>query len=110
MITNRVQLNGNLGANPEIKTFESGDKVAKLSLATNEQYTNRQGETITDTQWHTVVVKSKRILEKVENLEKGRHLMVEGRLSTRYYEKEGEKRYVTEIVAYDVYVYPPKSN
>lgn len=106
MIINRVQLTGNLGSAPEIRTFDSGDKIAKFSLATNEKYTNRNGEQMTDTQWHHVVAKSKAMVQKAESLEKGSYISIEGRLTNRSYtDKEGNKKYVTEIVATDIVVH-----
>jgi single-strand DNA-binding protein len=98
-LRNKVQLIGNLGKNPEIITLESGKKLAKFSLATNESYKNAQGEKVTDTQWHNIVAwnKTAEIVEKF--LEKGNEIAIEGKLTTRSYEtKEGEKRYITEVV------------
>jgi len=98
-LRNRVQLIGNLGNNPEIITLESGKKLAKLSIATNETYKNAQGEKVTDTQWHNVVAwnKTAEIIEKY--LEKGNEVAIEGKLTSRSYEdKDGTKKYITEIV------------
>ena len=98
-LRNKVQLIGNLGNDPEIINLESGKMLAKFSIATNENYKNAEGEKITDTQWHNVVVwgKTASIVEKY--LTKGKEVAVEGKLTNRSYEtKEGEKRYVTEIV------------
>ena len=98
-LRNKVQLIGNLGNKPEIITLESGKKLAKFSLATNENYKNAQGEKVTDTQWHNIVVwnKTAEIVEKY--LVKGNEVAIEGKLTTRSYEtKEGEKRYITEVV------------
>ena len=98
-LKNRVQLIGNLGNTPEIITLESGKKLAKFAIATNETYKNSQGEKITDTQWHNVVAwnKTAEIIEKY--LEKGKEVMIEGRLTSRSFEdKEGNKRYITEVV------------
>jgi single-strand DNA-binding protein len=98
-LRNKVQLIGNLGINPEIITLESGKKLAKFSLATNESYKNAQGEKVIDTQWHNIVAwnKTAEIVEKY--LVKGNEVAIEGKLTTRSYEtKEGEKRYITEIV------------
>ncbi|PZU20148.1 MAG: single-stranded DNA-binding protein [Shinella sp.] len=100
---NRVQLIGNLGNAAEVKSFESGKKVANFSLATSETYKNEKGEKITDTQWHNCVAwgKTAEIIEKYT--EKGTHLAVEGKLAHRNYEdKNGEKRYVTEIVINEI--------
>jgi len=98
-LRNKVQLIGNLGSNPEITNLENGKKVAKFSIATNENYKNAKGEKITDTQWHNVVAwnKTAEIVEKY--LEKGNEVAIEGKLTSRSYEtKEGEKRYITEVV------------
>lgn len=97
-LRNKVQLIGNLGKDPEIVTMESGSKLAKFSIATNEIYRNSKGEKITDTQWHNVVAWGK-TAEIVESyLTKGNEVAVEGKLIHRTYEtKEGEKRYVTEV-------------
>jgi len=102
-IRNQVQLIGNVGQEPTITNLDNGRKVARLSLATNEHYKNANGEKQTDTQWHTVVAwgKSAEIIEKYVN--KGKEIAVEGKLSSRSYEdKEGVKRYVTEVVASEI--------
>ena len=97
-IKNKVQLIGNLGQDPEIVTLENGNKLAKFSIATNESYKNKEGEKVTETQWHNVVAWGK-TAEIVENyLAKGKEVAVEGKLMHRTYEtKDGEKRYVTEV-------------
>ncbi|SDB63449.1 single-strand binding protein [Flavobacteriaceae bacterium MAR_2010_188] len=98
-LRNKVQLIGNLGNDPEIINLESGKTLAKFSIATNESYKNAKGEKITDTQWHNVVAwgQTAKIVENY--LTKGKEVAVEGKLTTRSYEtKEGEKRYITEIV------------
>jgi len=98
-LRNRVQLIGNLGTEPEIITLESGKKLAKFSIATNETYKNAKGEKVTDTQWHNVVAwnKTAEIIEKY--VQKGNEIIVEGKLTSRSYEtKEGDKRYITEVV------------
>jgi len=104
MNTNRVQLSGNLGNDPEIKTFENS-KLAKFSMATKEEYTTRSGEKSTDTQWHLVIAWGK-VAERVEaELKKGSFVSVEGKLVTKnYLDKNGQKRYVTEVVANEVIV------
>jgi len=98
-LRNSVRLIGNLGAAPEVKTLEKGNKVAKLALATNETYTNAKGEKVTETNWHNLVAwgKTAEIVEKY--LAKGSEVAIEGKLTSRNYTtKEGEKKYVTEIV------------
>ncbi len=100
---NRVQLTGNLGNNPEIKTFENGSKLARFSMATKEEYTSRSGEKSSDTQWHFISAWGK-VAERIETeLKKGSFVSIEGRLVTRNYtDKSGQNKYVTEVVANDV--------
>ena len=98
-LRNKVQLIGNLGNDPEIIALESGRKLAKFSLATNESYKDVNGEKQTKTDWHNIVAwgKTAEIIEKY--VTKGKEVAVEGKLTTRSYEtKEGEKRYITEVV------------
>ena len=97
-LRNKVQLIGNLGNDPEIVNLDGGNKLAKFSIATNETYKNAKGEKVTDTQWHNVVAWGK-TAEIVENyLTKGNEVAIEGKLTHRSYEnKEGEKKYITEI-------------
>jgi single-strand DNA-binding protein len=98
-LRNKVQLIGNLGQDPEIINLESGKKLAKFSLATNESYKNAQGEKTTQTDWHSLVAwnKTADIIEKY--VTKGKEIAIEGKLTSRSYEdKEGQKRYVTEVV------------
>lgn len=98
-LRNKVQLIGNLGNDPEIIQLETGKTVAKFNIATNETYTNKNGEKVTDTQWHNVVAwgKTAQIIEKY--VTKGKEVAIEGKLTSRSYDdKEGNKRYITEIV------------
>ncbi len=98
-LRNKVQLIGNLGNDPEIINLESGKTLAKFSIATNESYKNAKGEKVTDTQWHNVVAwgTTAKIVENY--LTKGKEVAIEGKLTSRSYDtKEGEKRYITEIV------------
>ena len=98
-LRNKVQLIGNLGNDPEIINLDSGKKIAKFSIATNETYKNKEGERVTDTQWHKVVCfgKTAEIIETY--VTKGKEVAIEGKLSHRSYDdKEGNKRYTTEVV------------
>lgn len=99
-LRNRVQLIGHVGQEPEIKLLEGGKKVAKITLATNEVYYNDKKEKVTETQWHNVTAWGK-TAEIIENfVSKGKEIVVEGKLAHRSYEdKEGTKRYFTEVVA-----------
>lgn len=110
-LKNRVQLIGNLGADPEIKTFNGGSKLARFSLATNEVYQNQKGEKVEETQWHTVVAWGKlaEIAEKL--LSKGIQVIIDGKLSTSTYDdKEGNKKYFTEVVANEMLVLQAKQS
>ena len=98
-LRNKVQLIGHLGKNPEMITLDSGKKLAKFSIATNESYKNAQGEKVQNTEWHNVVAwnKTADIIEKY--LEKGSEIAIEGKLTSRSYDdKDGNKRYITEVV------------
>ena len=98
-LRNKVQLIGHVGNDPEIKTFDGGKKLAKLNVATNESYKNDKGEKVEDTQWHSLIAwgKTADIIEKY--VVKGKEIAIEGKLTHRSYEdKNGEKRYVTEVV------------
>ena len=97
-LRNKVQLIGNLGNNPEIRTTESGKKLVKLSVATNETYTNAKGEKVKETQWHNLIAWGKLADIAEKYLNKGSEVAVEGKLITRdYTDKDGNKKYVTEI-------------
>ena len=102
-LRNKVQLIGHVGNAPEVVTMESDKKLAKFSIATNETYKNNKGEKVTDTQWHNVVAWGK-TAELIENyVPKGKEIGVEGKLTSRSYEdKEGIKRYITEVVCNEI--------
>ena len=98
-LRNRVQLIGNLGMSPEVKNLENGKMVAKLSIATNETYKNAQGEKIKDTQWHNLVAWGNNAKFAQNYLQKGQEVAIEGKLQHKSYtDKEGVKRYSTEIL------------
>jgi single-strand DNA-binding protein len=102
-LRNRVQLIGNPGMDPEVKSLDNGNKLARFSMATNEYYKNAKGEKVTDTQWHNLVAwgKTAELVEKF--VRKGKELGVEGKLVNRQYEsKTGEKKYITEVVVSDL--------
>jgi single-strand DNA-binding protein len=102
-LKNKVQLIGNVGNDPEIKTFDGGRKVANLNIATNDSYKNDKGERIDQTEWHNIVAWGKvaEIIEKF--VTKGKQIAIEGKLTHRSYEdKNGEKRYITEVVVNDI--------
>ena len=102
-LRNQVQLIGHLGRDPEVKHLENEKIVAKFTLATSEVYRNEQGAKVTDTQWHNIIVWGKLAKVVEEYLYKGMQIAVKGKLTYRTYEdKEGLKRYITEIVVYDL--------
>jgi len=110
-LKNKVQLIGNLGQNPEIKTLDGGKKMAKFSIATSEAYRNANGEKITETQWHNLVAWGKlaEIIEKY--ITKGSEVAVEGKLTYRTYnDKEGNKKYFTEIQVNELLMLGDKSS
>lgn len=102
-IKNKVQLIGNLGRDPEVKTLESGKKMARFSVATHETYRTADGEKKTETQWHNLIAWGKvaEVAEKI--LVKGSEVAIEGKLvSKTYIDKQGVKKYVTEVQVAEV--------
>ncbi|MDQ7917842.1 single-stranded DNA-binding protein [Mesonia sp. MT50] len=102
-LKNHVQLIGNVGQEPTITNLESGKKVARFSLATNEFFKNTNGQKTQNTEWHTVVAwgKTAEIIEKYAR--KGKEIGVSGKLKSRSYEdKDGITRYVTEVEANEI--------
>ena len=96
---NKVILIGNLGKDPEVRHLDNGRAVANFSLATSETYKNKQGERVTNTEWHNIVLWTPlaEIAEKF--LKKGGQVYIEGKLTTRSWDdQEGNKRYTTEVV------------
>ncbi len=102
-LQNSVQLIGRLGIDPEVKTFDNGKSVAKFRLATKETYKNGNGEKVTNTQWHNIVAWNATAIFLKDYVSKGDEIALEGRLIHRSYEdKEGQKKYITEIVANEI--------
>ncbi len=98
---NKVMLIGNLGADPEIRSFQNGGKVANLRIATSETWKDRNtGERQERTEWHTVAIFSEGLVNVVENyLKKGSKVFIEGKLQTRkWQDQSGNDRYSTEVV------------
>src|SRR6188768_2502111 len=103
MSVNKVILVGRLGQDPELKNTPGGAAVCNFSVATNEAWTDKSGQKQERTEWHRIVVWGKKAEVCSKYLSKGRQVYVEGRLRTRTWEdKEGGKRYTTEVVANDV--------
>lgn len=110
-LSNQVQLIGNLGQDPEMKTFDNGNKMCRFSLATNEYYRDSDGEKQQRTDWHTVVAWGAISENVAKVLKKGDKAAVSGKLKSRSYEdQEGNTRYVTEIVAEDFLKLNPKKS
>lgn len=99
---NKAILIGNLGVDPELRQTEGGTPVCQLSVATNERWKDQSGATQERTEWHRVIVFGRQAENVAKYLTKGRSVYVEGRIQTRSWEKDGQKRYTTEIVAQTV--------
>jgi single-strand DNA-binding protein len=102
-LRNHVQLMGRLGQDPEIINLDSGKKLAKFSLATNDYFTTAKGEKVENTDWHNIVAWGK-TADIIENhVSKGQEVLIGGKLTTRSYEtKDGDKRYITEVVCNNI--------
>lgn len=95
---NKVQLIGRLGKDPEIRNIQGDETVATVSLATSENWKDKNGEKQEKTEWHNLVF-YRRLAEVVgEHLKKGALIYIEGKITTEKYQKDGEDRYVTKIV------------
>jgi single-strand DNA-binding protein len=101
---NKVILIGNLGKDPEVKFTPSGTPVAKITLATNERYKDKNGEWQERTEWHNVVLWQRLAEIAGEYLKKGGKVYIEGRLQTRSWDDKqtNQKKYMTEVVANDL--------
>jgi single-strand DNA-binding protein len=110
-VKNKVQLTGNLGNKPDVRVTENGRKFARFSIATNEYYKSAKGEPVENTYWHNIVAwgKTAELAEKM--LDKGKQVSVEGKLVSRsYIDKEGMKRYVTEVQVNQISLVDDKNN
>lgn len=97
-LKNKVQLIGNLGNAPEVRTTENGKKLARFAVATNESYRNANGEKVTETTWHNLVAWGKVADIAEKYLNKGSEVAIEGKLINRSYtDKDGNKKYITEV-------------
>jgi len=109
-IRNQVQLIGRLGQDPEIVTFDNGNKLAKFSLATDDSYKDKQGEKVERTQWHNVIVTGGLVQVVESYIAKGKEIAVQGKLTNRSYEdKEGNTRYITEVLCNELLMLGPKA-
>jgi single-strand DNA-binding protein len=99
MSLNKVMLIGNVGVDPEYRTTATGTAVVSLTLATNEKWTDKQGNKQEKTEWHRVAMFNKLAELANQYVKKGSKIYIEGKITTSTYEKDGEKRYSTEIIA-----------
>lgn len=105
---NKVTLIGNIGSDPEIKVFDNGS-VANFRVATNESYKDKAGNRVQQTEWHQIRVSIPGLVDLIQKyFKKGDPIYLEGKIRTREYEKDGQKRYITEIYA-DTVKFLPKS-
>lgn len=96
---NKVILLGNLGKDPEVRHLDNGRAVANFSIATNETYKNKQGEKVTNTEWHNVVLWTPLAEIAEKYMKKGDQVYIEGKITTRSWDdQDGNKRYTTEVV------------
>jgi single-strand DNA-binding protein len=104
-LRNKVQLIGNLGNAPEIKTTENGKKLARFSIATNETFQNTKGEKVKETTWHNLVAWEKLADLAEKFLHKGTEVVIEGKLINKSYtDKEGNKKYFTEVQVHELLI------
>jgi single-strand DNA-binding protein len=99
---NKVTLIGRLGKDPEVKTLSTGATVANFSMATTESYKDKNGEKKETTEWHNIVIWNKLADIVKQYVHKGDLIMIEGKITTRSWEKDGVTRYSTEIVAHEM--------
>ena len=99
---NKVQLIGNLGIDPETRVTPDGKQVSKFRMAVNRTFKNGEGDTIEDTQWFNVEAWSGYAKVVEQYLKTGDRVYIEGRLKTEAYEKDGETRYFTKVVAQEM--------
>ena len=109
-LRNKVQLIGHLGQDPEIRNTDAGKKLVKFSVATNEIYRNTKGEKVKETQWHNLIAWGKIADIAEKYLNKGTEVAIEGKLINKNYtDKEGNKKYVTEIQVNELLMFGGKS-
>jgi len=109
-IKNNVQLSGRLGANPEVKILENGNKLARFSIAVTETYATRNGQKVKDVQWHPIVAWGNLASLAEQLLYKGTQVTVDGKLFRRsFVGKDGLKRNSTEVVAQELFVQQQKA-
>ncbi len=109
-LSNSVHLIGRLGMDPKSFEFDSGKMKATFSLATSDYYKDQKGERVQETQWHNIVAWGKTAKVAADFLAKGKEIALEGKLTNRSYEdKDGNKKYITEVVANQILILDKKS-
>ena len=104
-LKNSVRLIGHVGQRPEVKTIPNGKKVANFSLATSDTYKDAEGQKVSETTWHNLVVWGKQVDTVEKYLDKGHEIAIEGKLMNRnYVDKNGVKKYVTEIFVNEFFI------
>jgi single-strand DNA-binding protein len=110
-LKNKVQLIGNLGKKPEVRTLESGTKLARFNIATDESYKNAKGDKVTETMWHNIVAWGKVADLAEKYLDKGSRVAIEGKLVHHSYnDKEGNKKYISEVQVNEVLMLDKKES
>lgn len=107
---NLVILIGNIGQDVEVTTFDNGGKIARTSLATNESYTNKEGQRVEATEWHQIEANNKLADIFHNHVKKGDKIRVSGKLKTQSYDKEGAKHYITKVLVNEVEFLTPKAS
>jgi single-strand DNA-binding protein len=109
MNRNRIEIIGRVGQQPEILTFDNGGKIAKFSMATNDNYKNKKGEKIEQTDWHNIVVSIPKLVDIAEKyINKGDQVGIVGKNKTRSYGDENNKKYITEIYCLEISLFSSK--
>ena len=110
MSLNKVILLGNVGKDPVVRYFDKGVAKASFPLATSESYINQQGETVTSTEWHNIVLWRELAVVAEKTILKGAHLYITGKIKTRsYVDKDGNNKYITEILGDTMFVFDKKT-
>jgi single-strand DNA-binding protein len=110
-LRNKVQLIGRLGQDPEIITFQDGNKMAKFSMATDDSYKDKEGNKVERAYWHNIVVKGGLVKVIEEYVTKGKEVAIEGKLTNRSWDdKDGQKRYITEVLASEILMFGSKQS
>ncbi len=105
-LRNKVQLVGRLGQDPEIITFQDGNKMAKFSMATDDSYKDKDGKKVERAYWHNIIVKGGLVSVVEDYITKGQEIAVEGKLTNHSWEdKDGKKNYITEILVNELLMF-----